>query len=89
MNLVINASEAIGDRSGVITIRDRALVYVSAQTLTRAPRERTMTMSLFTYVAHPRIAARKDHPPRTTGEQHKLGFNGTLGKTITGGVGIM
>ena len=46
-------------------------------------------MSQFTYVPHPRIAARKDHPPRTTGEQHKLGFNGTLGKTITEGVGTM
>ena len=46
-------------------------------------------MSLFEYVPHPRIAARKDRRPHTVKEQHKLGFNGTLGKSITQGVGAM
>ena len=46
-------------------------------------------MSLFTYVPHPRISARKEHPPRTVEELHGLGFNGRMAKVITNGVGTM
>lgn len=46
-------------------------------------------MSLYQYVPHPHIAARRQHPPRPVSEQHKLGFNGTLAKWITEGVGTM
>jgi len=46
-------------------------------------------MSLYDYVPHPRIAARRGHRPRTVSQQHKVGFNGTLAKWITEGVGTM
>jgi hypothetical protein len=46
-------------------------------------------MSLYRYVPHPRIAAHERHRPRTVREQHKLGFNGTLARSITEGVGTM
>lgn len=46
-------------------------------------------MSLYDYVPHPHIAARRQHPPRTVGQHHKVGFNGTLAKWITEGVGTM
>ena len=46
-------------------------------------------MSQFTYVPHPRIAARAEQPPRTVRELHGLGFNGRIAKVITNGVGTM
>ena len=46
-------------------------------------------MSQFEYVPHPRISARKEHPPRTVKEMHGLGFNGRIAKVITNGVGTM
>ena len=46
-------------------------------------------MSLFNYVPHPRIAARKVQPPRTVKEMHGLGFNGRVAKVITELVGTM
>ncbi len=46
-------------------------------------------MSLYHYVPHPHIAARSEHRPRTVREHHKIGFNGTLAKLITEGVGTM
>jgi hypothetical protein len=46
-------------------------------------------MSLFKYVPHPRIAARKETPPHKVKELHGLGFNGRLASYITQGVGTM
>jgi branched-subunit amino acid permease len=46
-------------------------------------------MSLFEYVPHPHIAARQQQRPRKVSEQHKTGFNGTLARGITEGVGTM
>ena len=46
-------------------------------------------MSQFTYVPHPRIAARKKQPPRTVKELHGLDFNGRIAKVITERVGTM
>lgn len=46
-------------------------------------------MSVFKYVPHPHISARREKPPRTVGQMHGLGFNGRLAKVITEGVGTM
>jgi hypothetical protein len=46
-------------------------------------------MSLFKYVPHPNISARKQTPPHKVQELHGLGFNGRLAKLITEGVGTM
>ena len=46
-------------------------------------------MSLFDYVPHPRITARKNQPPRPVMEHNKLGFNGTVANVITVRVGTM
>lgn len=46
-------------------------------------------MSLYDYVPHPHIAARREQRPRTVSQQHRLGFNGALAKWITEGVGTM
>ena len=46
-------------------------------------------MSLYRYVPHPHIAARRESRPRTVSQQHKVGFNGSLAKWITEGVGTM
>jgi hypothetical protein len=46
-------------------------------------------MSLFNYKPHSRIAARKERPPRKVRDHHKLGFNGSVAKVITEGVGTM
>lgn len=46
-------------------------------------------MSLYNYVPHPRIASRREQRPRSVKDQHRVGFNGTLAKWITEGVGTM
>jgi hypothetical protein len=46
-------------------------------------------MSLFKYVPHPQISARKESPPRSVKQLHGLGFNGRVAKAITEGVGTM
>jgi hypothetical protein len=46
-------------------------------------------MSLFKYVPHPRISARKETPPHKVNELHGLGFNGRIARVITEGVGTM
>jgi len=46
-------------------------------------------MSLYDYVPHPHIAARREHRPRTVRQHHKVGFNGMLARWITEGVGTM
>jgi len=46
-------------------------------------------MSLYNYVPHPHISTRRSRPPRMVRDQHKVGFNGTLAKWITEGVGTM
>jgi hypothetical protein len=46
-------------------------------------------VSLFDYVPHPHVTARKSSPPRTVGELHGLSFNGRLARLITEGVGTM
>jgi hypothetical protein len=46
-------------------------------------------MSLFSYVPHPRVSARKSAPPRKVQDLHGLGFNGRVAKLITEGVGTM
>lgn len=46
-------------------------------------------MSLYQYVPHPHIAGRREHRPRTVSQHHGVGFNGTLAKWITEGVGTM
>ena len=46
-------------------------------------------MSLFDYVPHPHVAARKKAPPHKVEEMHGLGFNGRVAKVITEGVGTM
>lgn len=46
-------------------------------------------MSLYKYVPHPHISSRRAHPPRPISQQHGVGFNATLAKWITEGVGTM
>ncbi|MCX8033569.1 MAG: hypothetical protein N3B14_09365 [Thermoleophilia bacterium] len=46
-------------------------------------------MSLYKYVPHPHITARRVERPALVREQHGPGFNGTLAKLITEGVGTM
>jgi hypothetical protein len=46
-------------------------------------------MSLFKYVPHPHISARKKAPPRKVKDMNGLGFNGRLASAITSGVGTM
>jgi hypothetical protein len=46
-------------------------------------------MSLYKYVPHPHISARRARPPRLISQQHGVGFNATLAKLITQSVGTM
>lgn len=46
-------------------------------------------MGSFEYIPHPHSSSRAEHPPRTVGEMHGLGFNGRLAKLITEGIGTM
>jgi hypothetical protein len=46
-------------------------------------------MSLYDYVPHPHIAARRELRPRKVRDQHGVSFNGKLARLITEGVGTM
>ena len=46
-------------------------------------------MSLFEYVPHPRILSREQQRPKKVRDQHGTGFNGSLARVITEGVGTM